>query len=355
MTYFQDGRLVLENYITRLKFHGSSDTLLLLDYFRRWRTIDQASKDLTNYTRASLLASIDNLLDNGLLMTADSEQARLERKFSKTWLWPIPSRYYHFSTKLDEPFSTRDEIRRFYERYLKGKAQPSIYKDYRGSRRIPLLSGSGGEAPLFDTMRRRKTTRAFTGEPISLKQLSRIVYYTWGRISLYETEEFGGLLHKSSPSAGARHPIEAYAVVNNVKGVDRGIYHYSVRNHSLELLKEGDFRDKCAEFSAGQEWTRNASVFFIMTAVVPRTAWKYRIPRVYRAFLLDAGHLSQSFLLSSTALGLGAFCIGIISDVTIEKELEIDGVNETVLFAVGVGHSAKNGSTPPESRNPSLR
>jgi SagB-type dehydrogenase family enzyme len=123
----------------------------------------------------------------------------------------------------------------------------------------------------------------------------------------------------------------------------RGIYHYSVRDHSLELLKLDDFREKCVAFSAGQAWTRNASVFFIMTAVVARTAWKYRVPRVYRAFLLDAGHLSQSFLLVSTALGLGPFCIGVISDITIEKELGLDGINETVLFAVGVGQPTRNG------------
>jgi SagB-type dehydrogenase family enzyme len=337
MIYFQDGKLVLENYITRQTFHGSPDTVLLLNYFSKWRTAAQASNALGQYSRRSITDSIHDLLHRGLLITEDSDEDRLEEKFSKKWLWPIPARYYHFATKLDQPFSTPDEIRRFYERHLKGRAQPSIYKEYPGSPKIRLLSGSGPEAPLFETMCQRRTTREFSGEPISLSQLSRITYYTWGRLSTYRTKEFGRLLHKASPSAGARHPIEAYAVVNKVKGVAPGIYHYSVKDHSLELLKAGDLRDMCVKFAAGQEWTRNASVLFLMTTAVSRTAWKYRIPRVYRAFLLDAGHLSQSFLLVSTALGLGAFCIGIISDLTIEKELGIDGVNEAVLFAVGVG------------------
>ena len=78
-----------------------------------------------------------------------------------------------------------------------------------------------------------------------------------------------------------------------------------------------------------------------MTPVVARTGWKHRVSRVYRAFLLDAGHLSQSFLLVSTALGLGAFCIGIIGDIAIERELSLDGVKEVALFVVGVGPSAK--------------
>jgi SagB-type dehydrogenase family enzyme len=337
MIYFQDGRLVLENYITRQTFHGSPDTVLLLNYFCKWSTVAQASNALRQYSRDSIIDSILDLLHHELLITKDSDEDRLEQKFSKKWLWPVPARYYHFATKLDEPFSTPDEIRTYYERHLKGKPQPPVYKEYPGSNKIRLLSGAGPEAPLFETMRQRRTTREFSGEPISLSELSRIVFYTWGRLSTYKTKEFGQLLHKASPSAGARHPIEAYAVVNNVKGVAPGIYHYSVKDHSLELLQSGDFRDKCVKFAAGQEWTRDASVLFLMTTAVSRTAWKYRVPRVYRAFLLDAGHLSQSFLLVSTALGLGAFCIGIISDLTIEKELGIDGVNEAVLFAVGVG------------------
>ena len=129
-------------------------------------------------------------------------------------------------------------------------------------------------------------------------------------------------------------------------GIEPGIYHYSVKNHSLELLKAGDFRERCVELTAGHAWTKNASALFIMTAVVARTAWKYRAPRVYRAFLLDAGHLSQSFLLVATALGLGGFCLGTICDKLIEKELDLDGISETALFVVGVGQPVRSSPRP---------
>lgn len=341
MISFQNGRVVLENYVTGEKFHGAPDTLLLLDLFKKWKTLREASRGLPDYTNESILGSIRNLVKNGLLITQNSEQDKLARKLSKEWLWPIPARHYHFATRLRAPYSTSMQVREFYEKNLKGKNQPSIYKNYPTSPRVKLPPISGTEAPLFGTMRRRHSTRSFSGAAISLRQLSRIAYFTWGRVSTYKTKEFGQLLHKASPSAGARHPIEAYAVVNNVNGLERGIYHYSVKNHALELLRSGDFREKCVDFAAGQSWTKDASVLFLMTAVVARTAWKYRIPRVYRAFLLDAGHLSQSFLLVSTALGLGAFCIGIIGDVAIERELSLDGVNEVALFVVGVGSPAK--------------
>lgn len=349
MIYFQGGELIIENYITRQTFHGSQDTLLVLKKFSRWRTVHQVARELRDFSLHSIVKTVQNLRQHGLLIVKDSLEDRFEKKFSKWWLWPVPARYYHFSTRL-EVASTSNEVRDYYGKHLRGRVQPDIYMELPGSKKIKLGSASGHDAPLFLTLRRRKTAREFTGGPVDSSQISKIIFYTWGQLSTYQTKEFGTLLHKSSPSAGARHPIEAYAVINNVKGLSPGLYHYSVRDHSLELLKAGDFRDECVKFAAGQEWTRNTSAFFIMTAKVSRTAWKYRTARVYRAFLLDAGHLSQSFLLASTALGLGAFCIGIISDIAIEKALKIDGVNEIALFAVGVGQPVKSEQNHPPTK-----
>lgn len=349
MMYFRRGRLIAENYLRRQTFKIDLNTMMLLSYFSTWRTASKVSQTLSSYTKQSIFHSIRTMRDSGLLITKDSDEDKLDSKFGQDWQWPTASRYYHFSTKIDDPHNSADEISHFYKRYLKGRKQPPIYKSYSKQPKIDLLKGHDHEAPFFDTLRRRHTTRELSGKPISFKEMSKLVYYTWGSLSSYKTREFGELLHKTSPSAGARHPIETYAIVNNVSNIEAGIYHYSVKDHSLELLKTGDFRERCVTLTAGHSWTRNASALFIMTAVVARTAWKYRVPRVYRAFLLDAGHLSQSFLLVATALGLGAFCIGIFRDNLIEKELNLDGVSETALFAVGVGHSLKSRRGPDKS------
>ena len=344
--YFRRGHLIVENYITRLTFQVDLNAVTLLSYFSGWRTASEVSRSLIGYTRKSVLRSVQNLKERGLLITKDSDEAKLEDKFGEEWLWPIASRFYHFSTKIDDPHNTPKEVMKYYSRFLKGRKQPSIYKSYPRRPKINLSRKPSREAPLFGALRSRHSMREFSGKPISFNELSRLAYYTWGRISYYETHEFGKLLHKTSPSAGARHPIETYAIVNNVKGIEPGIYHYSVKNHSLELLKAGDFRERCVELTAGHAWTKNASALFIMTAVVARTAWKYRAPRVYRAFLLDAGHLSQSFLLVATALGLGGFCLGTICDKLIEKELDLDGISETALFVVGVGQPVRSSPRP---------
>jgi SagB-type dehydrogenase family enzyme len=337
--YFQGKKAVFQNYYTRESFLSDPSALQVISVFNTWKTPSQATRLLPGFTRKSVLEIVGKLQNLGILIRKGSEQETFGGKFRNAWLWPFSARSFHFSTKIRE-YSTREEDRRYFEKNLKGKKGPAIFKTYPGKAKTRLLGWSGSEAPFFATLRRRKTIREFSGEPISLKQFSRIVNTTWGRESYYETSAFGRLLHKTSPSSGGRHPIEMYTVVNNVDGLPQGFYHYSVRDDSLELLRAGDLREKCVEYCAGQDWVRNASAVFFMTAVVARTQWKYRDPRAYRAMLLDTGHLSQTFLLTSNALGLDAFCMGVIADLLIEKDLGLDGVSETVLFAVGVGKSA---------------
>jgi len=74
-----------------------------------------------------------------------------------------------------------------------------------------------------------------------------------------------------------------------------------------------------------------------MTAVFPRTMWKYDFPRAYRVVLLDAGHLCQTFCLVATWLGLAPFCTAALKDTLIEGDLGIDGIRESVLYIAGLG------------------
>lgn len=75
----------------------------------------------------------------------------------------------------------------------------------------------------------------------------------------------------------------------------------------------------------------------LMTAVFPRTQWKYREPAAYRTVMIDAGHVCQTFCLVATWLGLAPFCTMAFDQTLVEKELALDGVSESVVYAAGVG------------------
>ena len=88
---------------------------------------------------------------------------------------------------------------------------------------------------------------------------------------------------------------------------------------------------------AGQWWFRGAAIVVFLTAVFQRTQWKYDYPRAYRAVLAEAGHLCQTFCLTATWLGLAPFCTMAFADTRIEKALKVDGISESVLYAMGAG------------------
>jgi len=130
-------------------------------------------------------------------------------------------------------------------------------------------------------------------------------------------------------------------LVQNVRGLASGLYHYNVEHHELELIElidSSETAEIASVFTAGQSFARDAPVLFVLTARFQRNFWKYRKhEKAYRALLLDAGHLSQTLYLVCTELGLGAFVTAAINDVNIEERLGLNGFDEGVLAMLGCG------------------
>jgi nitroreductase len=59
--------------------------------------------------------------------------------------------------------------------------------------------------------------------------------------------------------------------------------------------------------------------------------------RAYRAILLEAGHLGQTFHLVATALGLGPFTSIAFHDSRLESLLGVDGIDEAALYLAAAG------------------
>jgi SagB-type dehydrogenase family enzyme len=96
-------------------------------------------------------------------------------------------------------------------------------------------------------------------------------------------------------------------------------------------------------YLAGQWWFRGAAFVVFVSAVFGRTQWKYDYARAYRAVLIEAGHLCQTFCLTATWLGLAPFCTIALADTKIEESLGLDGISESVIYAMGAGHKPEKG------------
>ncbi|MEM6792550.1 MAG: SagB family peptide dehydrogenase [Acidobacteriota bacterium] len=165
---------------------------------------------------------------------------------------------------------------------------------------------------LYDALTARKTTRLFKkNASCSINVLATILRYTFGSLGHYEVSPDHSIFHKTSPSGGGLHPIEAFPVVLDVKGLGVGIYHYSCCSHHLSLFKQYELtqlRQNLVKAGHGQDFLANTCFTVLLVARWKRNFWKYRnSPNTYNVINSDAGHLGQTFQLVATQLGMGSF------------------------------------------------
>ncbi len=228
---------------------------------------------------------------------------------------------------------TKHSRRKLLGGHLNWANKPATYKQYPSAKTIPLTAEFPDQSlPFVDVLKRRRSVRSFSTKPLSMAELS---FLLWASTGVQRREH--GYEFRTAPSAGALYPIETYLVANNVEGLEQALYHYNIEAHALEEVKAGDFAEKIAHGALEQEMTAKAPVVLIWTAVFERSKWKYG-QRAYRYVYLDAGHIAQNLALAATSIGLGSCQIGAFFDDEINQILGVDGVAESVLYLSVVGH-----------------
>jgi SagB-type dehydrogenase family enzyme len=334
--YWRNGDFVIENFVTKVAVSTAPITVEILSLFDDWRLRSTLAGELTEFSRSSVTRAVRDLVEHTLLVEEGSSAARVDEQVATTWEKWLPHGSFHFATK-DAPFANPRQWKRMAKAIKASGPQPPLVKSYP-NRPAKALPPARTETDAFlETLLARKTHREFSGESLPLESLATLLRYTWGSIGTFESPNFGTLMHKTSPSGGARHPAEVYVAALDVDGLAPGLYHYNHVDHTLEQLRTGDLRDEVLRNTLGQEHVGNACAVCFMTAVFPRSSYKYHTARAYRIVTLDTGHVGQTFCLVATWLGLAPFTTAAVADTAIERALGIDGVTESVLYVAGVG------------------
>jgi SagB-type dehydrogenase family enzyme len=211
--------------------------------------------------------------------------------------------------------------------------RPATYLRYEDCFvRIPLGKPEFPASPnLWELFANRRSKRNFLADPISLNELNLLLWGTQGI-----TADMGEYQLRTTPSAGALYPIETYLLINNVEGLEKGLYHLDVENWCLEGLKKEDSAQVAYLYTEEQEVTRRAAVNFVWTAVVDRTKDKYK-ERAYRYIWWDAGHVAQNLHIVGNSLGMGVTTIGHWMDHDMNDYLGIDGTTHLSVLMASVG------------------
>ena len=182
-------------------------------------------------------------------------------------------------------------------------------------------------------MRKRRSVRNYSSQPLSKQEVSQLLFAAGGKTGIIQ-----GTVLRTAPSAGALYPIEIYVVVNNVKKLEKGIYHYNTYSHALEQIKKGNFRRKITKATLEQEMAGESAITIILTSIFDRVCHKYG-DRGYRYAYIEAGHISQNVYLQATSLKLCSVSIGAFIDDDVNSLIGVDGKKESAVYLHAIGRS----------------
>lgn len=221
--------------------------------------------------------------------------------------------------------------------------QPPLQKPYSEETStidlVPPDKFTVGQMPLIDAISQRRSRRAYTDDPLSLEELSFLLWATQG---VHELIRDGTATRRTIPSGGACHPFETYIFVNRVAGLLSGLYRYLPLQHQLCFLySEVDLSEQ-VYLACYQDFVQNGAVVFIWTAIPYRTEWRYSFLS-HKIIAQETGHICQNLYLACESIGAGACALGTYNQDEVDAILRVDGDDEFAIYVSVVGKVEQSG------------
>jgi len=186
-----------------------------------------------------------------------------------------------------------------------------------------------GEMSVEEAIFRRRSVRRFTDEPLTLDEVSQLLWSAGGK-----TIDGVTGATRAFPSAGGLYPFEIYLVAGNIAGLADGVYRFGWRDHSLEMIKKGDYREALMEASLRQRFVQQAPVNIVWVGDFAKIERAYRARGVERYISMDVGGAGQNVHLQAEALGLSTVIVGAFHDDAVQGIL---GTELTPLYIMPIG------------------
>jgi SagB-type dehydrogenase family enzyme len=187
---------------------------------------------------------------------------------------------------------------------------------------------------IYDTITRRKSRRVFIDDPLTLEEISFLLWATQG---VREIDNNKVWTKRATPSGGGRQPFETYLLVNRIEGLERGVYRYLPIEHKLLIVSTSlPDADTLMENAWYQNFIGKAPVVFVWSAIPNKTEWRYSIMS-YKDILIEAGHICQNLYLACETINTGTCAIAAYNQKVLDELIQVDGVEEMTVYISPVG------------------
>ena len=325
-------RLVVRNYVHRSSLEMTPGITQVLGVLSSWHTFENLCEQCRPLEPGEVRGILDQLLAAHMVESAGATSSDAARNLAEWESWSPSASFFHFDTRnvryADEKAAADWNFRWSLD------PPPPRRPVMDASIELPEFR-SGGE--FQDVLLARRSWRRFGPRSLTQQEVAALLGLTWATQRWLHPSDQLRVPLKTSPSGGACHSLEVYLVARRVDGLRPGLYAYSHDTHALAPRGPAWSDDDLTGALGNQAWTTGAAAIFFVSSVFDQVRWKYRFPRAYRVVLLEAGHFCQTFCLVATSLQLAPFCTAALADSAIERRLGMDGISESVLYAMGVG------------------
>ncbi len=219
---------------------------------------------------------------------------------------------------------------------MKGEPAPPLEMEYNENDLIALPDPKRvhvRDITLNHAIDSRESVRDYSEESLTLDELSYLLWTTQGVKKVYK----GAATFRTVPSAGSRHAIETFLLINNVTSLEKGLYRFVATRHSLVPVNlNEEIGHQLMEACFNQKMVGLSAVTLFWGADIYRMTWRYG-ERSYRYILLDVGHACQNLYLAVQSIGCGTCAIAAFDDDSVNNLLGIDGEHLFMIYCATVG------------------
>jgi len=313
----------------KFKFKGAVSTFMsFLKVARKWWTKEGIISEFSKSTKSSIQNwEFDTFRQMGVLISEDKYSEY--RKEISIWLkykWVSAMMCHIWTSKpwYIEP-NSNDWIEKrhtVHKKYIDDWGLVNLYKEcdsiskYSSDKILNLP-----KIDFLELIKSRKTVRNFNGEKVNKDLLFSILYYALFDVKKIreEVENYNADMNNLKKSQYTA--LEFYIVVFDVDWLEKWVYHFNIKNQTLDFIKSGDFRSEVKNIQMWQAVLDDAKYAMYVTADYSRQMWRYRYWHKLRLLLMQVWKIAQQVINISLAFDVWTFMSPAIKDSEAESLL----------------------------------
>lgn len=345
--FFLSKTLELRKIGSNYCLYRQSDRILwevnITKFSEFWEVLEQYEDILADKTLydENLTYVLEQLIENDIIQQKDNiskfELLNYDNSNTASYSYHLSSARIKWTNYSDKQSVKKDDLDEM-DGYVDEEQIPSNYKKYNNSEpkyyleeyiKIPNQQSN--------TIFGKNLIKSFDSP--NIEHINLIINNTFKQtndVNMYAT---GKHIRKCVPSGGARHPIELYLFIADIKGIEAGLYHYNVKKHRLDKIDIDNSKLATLEVVLNiipRGRSKKLVASFIHTCIFSRSMFRYREPRSYRVMHFDLGHIHANEVVLSNILNLDFCETYSIPENIVENIICIDGFDESVMSAFNI-------------------